>query len=351
MAEANQHVRCSKLSCELARTGICAEGYDPWESCPYIGKSSAADRREDYEDGLETVDEPSQPAHRVSLAAGEPLTPDEVDEFLRWRPATFITIVGDRDSGKTTLIYSIYDRFLRGPFSGHCFAGSRTLIGLEKRSHYARAESGRARPDTSRTSISEGLRYFHFAVAPLGRPEARSDLMLSDRAGEVYRQARSNSQLIAELLEVKQSDRLVLLLDGGRVADPAERSGAIQGVRQTLRAFLDAGALGQDSIVQIVTTKIDLLVKHNEKVMVDAQLAAFQRRLIQDFQSRLAELSFWAIAARDPDGAFAPAHGVDRLFAEWTTLRRKLIARWKPPMPLRSEFDRLLLRTPMQVIP
>lgn len=154
-----------------------------------------------------------------------------------------MTIVGDRDSGKTTLVAALYDRFLRGPFAGHRFAGSRTLVGLEKRSHYARAESGRAKPDTPRTSISEGLSYYHFAVRSAAAPAARTDVMVSDRAGETYRHARSNSEIVPQLSELPQANRVVLLLDGARTADAVTRAGAIQAVRQSLRAFLDGGAL------------------------------------------------------------------------------------------------------------
>ena len=40
---------------------------------------------------------------RVSLPTGDAMTPDEVDQFLRWRDATFVTVIGDSHSGKTTL--------------------------------------------------------------------------------------------------------------------------------------------------------------------------------------------------------------------------------------------------------
>ena len=70
-----------------------------------------------------------------------------------------------------------------------------------------------------------------------------------------------------------------------------------------------------------------------------------------DFAPRLADLSFWEIAARDPQGDFDPAHGVDALLVDWVTPRLAIVARTALTTPLRSEFDRLLLRTPMEVVP
>lgn len=352
MAEAAEQFRCGKPECEVATTRICAEGHEPPESCPYY-RQARADGLDDYGEHEAGAGEADAPVKEdlIPLPAGEALSPAEVDEFLRWRAATFVTIVGDRGSGKTTLIYAIYDRFLKGPFAGYMFAGSRTLIGLEKRSHLARVESGRSRPDTPHTSLAEGLRFFHFAVVLANRLDARADLMLSDRAGEVYRQARSNSVLVENLVEVAKAHRLVLLLDGGRVADSVERAGAMQSVRQALRALVDGGGLNLSSIVQVVTTKIDLLANHAEKPAIDAQLIAYRERLVADFGPRLAELSFWEIAARDPLGDFPPGHGLNTLFADWVTPRPALVSRSELTVPLRSEFDRLLVRTPMQVRP
>ncbi len=349
MIAVDEQMKCRKSDCPIASGGGCSEGYDPIASCPYHG--ATAD--DDVDEGVAAFENGEQANNTtdfmVPLPSGEALDPAEVDIFLRWRPATFVTIVGDRDSGKTTLVAALYDRFLRGPFAGHSFAGSRTLVGLERRSHYARVDSGGAKPDTPRTSISEGLQYFHFAVR--GALATRTDLMLSDRAGETYRQARSNSALVSQLPELTTAQRVVVLLDGARVYDAVTRAGAIQAVRQSLRAFLDGGGLGEHSVVQIVTTKVDLLERHPEKAAILEQLAAFKHRLAQDFSPRLASLTFWDIAARDPEAILPPAHGVELLFLDWIEQRKSPM---KPTMVLASpqtEFDRLLLRTPLESLP
>lgn len=347
--DSNNKIKCSNPSCNVATTGVCAEGHDPLEACPTYGHELASVPIETAEYPSSENEEPSIAKQDSDLPTGEALDSIELEKFLRCRPAIRIAIVGERDSGKTTLICSIYDEFLRGAFANHIFAGSWTLIALEKRLHLSRIDSGRAKPDTAHTSISDGLKFFHLAVNHKDTNH-RSDLMLSDRAGELYKQARGNSNYVEELSEIKQSDKVVLLLDGGRVANAVERAGAIQSVRQMLRALIDGNALSITSMVQIVTTKIDLFVDHADKAIIESQLESFKQRLINDFEDKLGGLSFWDIAARAPSGNYGYAYGVDKIFSDWTVRKPRVASRSKLNMMLPSEFDLLLLRTPMEVL-
>ncbi len=358
--------KCRVPECGVAAEGTCAQGHLPAESCPNY--HLVGDAESEYEDELDPGDEElededededefsteenaSAHADQLALPSGNALDIEGVDEFLRWRPSTFVTIVGEQDSGKTTLICSIYERFLRGPFAGHVFAGSRTLMDLERRSHYSRAVSGGSRPDTPRTSLSEGVRFFHLALARSDALNVRDDLMLSDRAGETYRQVRNNPGLVRELVEVQKADVVVLLLDGERVSSPAERTGAMLSVRQTLRAFIDGGAIDTSSNVQIVTTKIDLFAGLPEGGASEQRLREFQTLLNADFASKVGQLSFYDVAARDPQMRFPPAWQVDVVLRSW--LNRpvaKGVRSARPQIPLVTEFDRLLHRTPMGVV-
>ncbi|MEA3197346.1 MAG: hypothetical protein QOF32_1398 [Gammaproteobacteria bacterium] len=351
MADETNQKQCGKRDCQVVLTGSCAEGHVPLASCPNYGDQPEEECKVDDGEFDEAAEGSPSDVARVRLPSGDALTLDEIDQFLRWRAATFVTIIGDSDSGKTTLSCSLYDQFLRGAFGGLAFAGSRTLVALERRSHHSRVDSGRTTPETARTSHMDGLRYFHFAVAPNGHPGKRTDLLLSDRSGEVYRSARNNSSVVGTLPEITQADRIVLLLDGGRVADPIERAGAIHSVRQTLRLFLDNDALGPTSIVQVVTTKIDLIAASPDGPEIADKLTGFRDRLFIDFGPRLKALSFHDIAARDPTSKFAPAHGLDTLIEDWATPRSRYMPVAPPPLELISEFDRLLVRTPMGVAP
>jgi hypothetical protein len=339
-------LRCKKPDCQVSTTRSCAEGHDPLRACPnFLGIVEELQEEEDELEAEEPSDSAGAGPPRVPLSSGELLSVSEVERFLLGRSANFIALVGDSNSGKTTLVCALYDRLLRGPFAGLSFASSRTLVALEKRLYPSRVESERHVPDTPRTSIADGLRYFHLAVAATGTPERRIDLMISDRAGETYRLARSKTDRVADLPEIPRADIVALLLDGERVADPAERASAIHGTRQMLRALLDNGALDSKTVVQVVTTKLDRIANAEDPETLQKTITAFRNRAIPEFGSRLGRLSFQDTAARDPDGALEPAYGLNALLADWTSPRMLLPSAKPTRLEPKSEFDRLLSRT------
>jgi hypothetical protein len=344
MATAEVVRSCRKADCKVAAGGSCAEGHQPTESCPNFGQQVDADLDEDS--GVDVVER----VEMLDLPNGEALSIELVDRFLRWRPARFITVIGERDSGKTTLICSLYDRFLKGTFAGFRFAESWTLLGFERRSHYSRVVSGLSRPDTAHTSIQDGVQFLHLGVARL-TDALRHDLMFADRAGETYAGIRAKPDTSRKLVELGKSDRLVLLVDGARVAEPSERAGALQAVRQTLRALLQEGVAGADTIVQVVTSKLDVIHNSPKRAAIEDRLTEFRAQMTEAFASALAGLSFWDTAARAPEGSHEPAFGVGSLLDDWTRPSDVASPTARPAVHLATEYDRLLSRPVGGILP
>jgi double-GTPase-like protein len=119
----------------------------------------------------------------IRLPTADLLSVEDADELLRRRAANIVAVIGERKGGKTTLIAEIYERFLRGPFAGQLFADSQTLLGFEKKSYPSRAETGAEKPDTVRTSLRDGLTFFHLGLVS-ETDNLRRDLLLSERAGD-----------------------------------------------------------------------------------------------------------------------------------------------------------------------
>ncbi|PHI30893.1 TRAFAC clade GTPase domain-containing protein [Budvicia aquatica] len=343
---------CGRPDCEVSKTGICIEGHSPLQSCSFFGKSNIDELDVlEYDIAVEDIIEENEipiEESRIRLPSGENLTIDEVDRFLLYRPVRFVTIIGEFDSGKTTLICSLYEKFLKGNFSGYIFSGSRTLVGFEKKTHHSRVDSGRASPDTTRTSLLDGLRYYHLSLTKHSTDlsSKRIELMISDRAGESYQRARYNSIYIEELIELQKSDYIVILLDGARLAVPFERHNTMSSVRQTLMAFISKGYLSKQSRVQIVTTKIDLLKHIEDSDLLNKLLAEFRTGLLNDFGESLGELIFSDISARDPLNSYPIAHGVDALLDSWCEPTPINYQKMYNDINLTTEFDLLLLRTP-----
>lgn len=283
---------------------------------------------------------------RVAIASSESFEYEDAARFLAGTEAIVVTLIGDRDSGKSTLICSIYDRFLHGPFAGLQSSGVLTITGLEKRAHLERVESGRATPDTQHTSLGEGLRYFHFGTSSEQEPEKRSALLVSDRAGESYKNARGNPTLLDSLIELPLADYLVVMVDGGRVAELTTRAGSFFAVRQMLQLLADHQPRDANYQIQVVITKTDLVETAHDAVELRASINDFKDRLEESFATRFSSLVFFEIAARATKGEYPAAYNVDQLLQNWLIgpkVRTEVSA--SETQTATTEFDLLAQRT------
>ena len=277
----------------------------------------------------------------ASLPASSMLSVEDADELLRWRAASIIAIVGERNGGKTTLVTEIYERFLRGSFADAIFCHSLSLLGFEKKSFQSRAESGGDRPDTPRTSAQDGLLFFHLALSD-DSDLHRTDLLISERAGEVYREIRDTPERAAEMIEVRKAAAVVFIIDGERVAAPLKRAEAFASVRNIVRAMLDTENIAPWAKIQLVTTKCDLL---------EGDAASDAREALLQFEGQIEKLlrgrfqiTAFRTAARDPEGRIEPARGVAPLLRSWLTPPQMQVIEQPELMELSDEFDRFLLR-------
>ena len=277
----------------------------------------------------------------ASLPLSMLLSVEDADELLRWRSASIVAIVGERNGGKTTLITEIYERFLRGPFADTWFCDSWSLLGFERKSFQSRAESGTERPDTPRTSAQDGLKFFHLAVS-MEADLCRRDLLISERAGEVYRDVRDKPELAADLLEVSKANIIVFIVDGERVADPRKRAEVFASVRSMIRALSEPRNVATSTQIQLVTTKCDL-IEGDATENVQEALTEFENRISEMFGEKYLVNSFRTVA-RDPRGVVEPARGLAPLLRSWLeTPPLHVYADARIP-ELSDEFDRLLLR-------
>ncbi|ASL44120.1 hypothetical protein bAD24_I11560 [Burkholderia sp. AD24] len=348
MSDAIAVLQCARPDCTVAKSGVCMEGHEPLESCNAFGKLSLALPGEDDEQFSSRDDEHASTfpvSEGVRLPHGEALHPDDVAAMLRARPARFISIIGPRRSGKTTLICSLYDQFLKGTCADFSFVGSQTLLAFERRCHYSRAVSGAEVPDTARTSISDGLRFLHLGLKKqtTGR---RLDFVFSDRAGETYSNVLNSVTAAKDLPEIEFADAIVLLLDGRRVCNATERTPALMETRQLLRGLIDGKALGKTSVVQVVVTMYDLIVQSAEQTFLLGELEKFKGILFKSFAESVGALSWHVVAARPEMSGAASDFGVEELLSLWGEDFKAADPRKPLMLTASSEFDMFMARIP-----
>lgn len=259
------------------------------------------------------------------LPDGEAFQPNESSVVLGRSPASVIVFGGAHRSGKTTLIASLYERFVRtGPLGGYSFVYSRTLIGFERLCFLGRLTSDLNAPEMPRTSKLNGSPTYHLQVARAPYRERR-DTLLCDVPGELFDELRDGASELEELALVKTADRFVFLVDGARLGQLETRHVALDRAQTTLRALVEAQLLHPSSCVDLVIAKWDAIESAGAENYANESLETLSKAL----QGRVREVVVERVIARAHAGGHIPAEGVDAMFERW-------LSSWF--VPARPEF-------------
>ena len=326
---------CRNPECEVATTGKCALNHELLDSCEEYGEEEA-----DLDFGDEEVpDDLVETAALTRLRSSDLLRPDQIWPLQKVVPIRTVALVGDFRAGKTTLISALYASFLKGPLAGYRFRSSRTLTAFARRHHDALLLSKRESPVTLRTSRQDGLGFFHLCL----RNEADGDhnLLIADRSGETYADARSDTSLIGDLIELKVADRVCFLLDSARMADAEQRHSYKRAFKQQIHAFLDNGALSPGTALEIVTTKLDKLTPQTEGRALIEELDAFEAATLAEFSE--VSLTARRVCALPRANYEVGVVGLDNMLKSWLAPREReypsLIAARAPVRHLDRVFE------------
>jgi hypothetical protein len=329
---------CKIAECDVARSGVCHLGSDPVETCPnYAPEEVEIDSIDTMLDLPEAVYEP------VAIADSDVMHFEDLANFARGRRIRTIALVGERKAGKTTLLASIYAMFLKGPYAGVTFAGSVTLLGFAKRHALALLNSGRTDPTTPRTSRDDPPSFFHLALSRDGG--TLLDLIIADRSGEAYGDARVTTDLIQNLPELRQADRVCFLLDVARLVSKESRAAYSRQFKQLIRALHDNGALGGVNAVEVLATKFDCLSKCESPEEQLNYLEDYERALVTDFGARGLEIECFHICALPKSNVAVGFIGLAEAIERWTERAPRQDVRPVPIAHAQRQIDRLYAKS------
>lgn len=328
---------CSKPDCQVAQNGHCDLGNDPVERCPnYASAAPAPEMKIEPATSSETVR-----VEPVEICSGDVMDIDELAAFSRRHRVRTVSLIGEHKAGKTTLIAAIYARFCKGPFAGLQFAGSRTLVGFAKRHHLALLNSKRDEPTTPRTSRDDPVAFFHLAIKS-DASHRPMNLIISDRSGEAYGDARTDTSLIDGLDELRLADRAVFMLDGAKLARLEQRAAYARQFKQMIHAFNDNGALPNARAIEILATKTDVTLSqpntHDQAKFLDD----YEQQLIAEFGSMGLEVSFHRICALPKSKISVGYLGLEEVIERWTQPGPSLDVSQKAVTGATRQIDRLL---------
>ncbi len=299
---------CTQDGCQVASTGKCLEGFDPISTCPYIATSLPASPATDVSGDSGVF---------LDLPSGEALTEAQANDTARAEHTSLVVLVGPVDSGKTTILTSLYEAFQEAPFANFRFAGSSTLVGFERRCHDARVASGRRVPFTLRTPITESAECLHLRLDPSDASLfGAQSLLLSDISGEKFRALRDSTAAVSEMTLLQRADHFAIVVDGAKLVDPAQRQIARTDTRMLLRSVIEAGVLPRSCRIECVLSKWDLVTGASNRDEVNGFIAE-TKKLLTDQTGSLLPLSFFEVAARPESKTVPFAHGLPTLVRAW----------------------------------
>jgi hypothetical protein len=273
-------------------------------------------------DAQEDVVEPAEDGEPefIELFSGVALGATDAEVITLRSRTNLVVFAGAEGSGKTTLLASAYERLNQGPFAGFKFAGSRSLLGFEELCHLNRLASGGVQPDTQRTRLTEESKYYHLALRGADPIASRRDVLLSAMSGELFRMAKDSLEDAERLTFLRRADTVVLLVDGERLANTAQRTSAQADAADILESLLAANMVSPSCQVEIVFSKLDRIEAAGQTALdfLDKTKEKFERK----FRARVPRLSFRSIAARPALSSVLENSegGLAEAFASWTTL-------------------------------
>lgn len=289
----------------------------------------------------EGVDEaPDDAPEFVDLFAGSVLGSAEAEAVTLRERTRVVVFAGAEDSGKTTVLTSIYERFNSGTFAGFRFAGSRSLLGFEEICHLNRLASGGSEPGTPRTGLTDDAEYFHLALRPVELGSPRRQVLLSAMSGELFRLARDSAEDAERLTYLRRADTIVVLIDGKRLATPALRTGAQTDAADILESLLDAKMFHRQCRIEFAFSKLDEV---NAAGAVAADfMKKTEEKFEQRFRTRVPDLAFTRIAARPAPSNATEDTGLEEAFVSWMTpLTAPTVEPMEPPPPRQErEFSK-----------
>jgi hypothetical protein len=311
---------CTREGCQVASTAKCLEGFEPPSTCPYLSIAQVS-----------TTDAGSaETSAFVDLPSGEALTEMQASEVTRQGITRVIMLAGPSGSGKTTILTSLFEAFLEAPFGNFLFAGSRTLIGFERRCHDARISSGRQVPHTVHTS-TDAVDFLHLRlVSSSGSLLGPQNLLLSDISGERFRALRDSTDAVKSMPMLRRADDLCIVIDGGKLADASQRHSARTDARMLLRSFIEGGALSANCNIEIVFSKWDLVLAEPAQESLMSFISDTKTALQETLRDVRAPI-FVEIAARPQNVRLPFAFGLPTLLRHW--LKEPSVPRVKLYMP------------------
>jgi len=265
-------------------------------------------------DGAVESDEQSQVNKTVfKLFTGDELSFDDLKLVTHRYPASKVYILGEHDSGKTTILSTLFEMFQFAPFNNFHFAGSLTQVGFEKRCFHSRLSSKNQEADTARTTI-EQFRFLHLALKFKPEAKAANHYLISDISGEKITRAKNDSKEMQDLSVINDSVHVCYIIDGEKLKDIKLRQAILTQAKTFIRKAIDEEVFNSKTRLSVIVSKWDLLDGKKDFDFENLIEIPFKR----DFAHAVSEFNVLKIAVRPKKfNKFKLGHGLIDILKHW----------------------------------
>lgn len=193
---------------------------------------------------------------------GEALNDNNVNDLVDDTVPHVVILVGFPKYGKSTFVSSFYHAVMKnGKIGKYKFVDSETLLGFERRA-YIRREELRVKKRLNRTPIYEN--YFLSLVFVNTETEIKVKLVLSDRAGDIYKDYGTIGEKITSDKAINRAQHIIFFLDAFDMAtdgflDMQQHLGLL------VPRMVKYGTFTSNKRVEVVFNKTDLLKDENRE--------------------------------------------------------------------------------------
>lgn len=208
------------------------------------------------------------------------LTDEKINDVLGDCDTHLITLVGFSEVGKSTFVASLYHKVMStGEIDGYKFIDSDTYIGFERRA-YIRNEDLKTSKRNSRTTTLEG----QFLTLTLTKNEKIKKLIISDRAGEMYKNNYKNN--LSDVQKDKgliNSHHIVFFVDSSSINNEDDYDDFCDEFQLLLGRMASAGVFAISKVYDIIYNKIELNSTDEEKTLYTKQSQELENMLKNDY--------------------------------------------------------------------
>lgn len=264
----------------------------------------------------------------IHLPQGKELNDLAALDLAKSRPVQWIVLAGPTDSGKTTLLTSLYELFQWRKVEGYAFAGSNTLPAFEERCYLSRRDSGNVMPHTQRTPYKgPHPEYLHLRIRQTHGLRPARDFLFTDVSGEMFEHARDSTTECKEMTFLNRAHHFLLFLDSAKGVQSEKRWAMVEDGRALLRSCVDSAMIPARCVVNIVWSRFDYFAAKEADESHRNFRIETEEELRKTFDQLIPRLMFSEIAARPLE---APGlhfgHGVAPLLKQWAATPLEMTA-------------------------